>query len=123
MDGELGYDASRISSSGADCLAHSLETILKSALEKPDRAVRDLALLDPDSRRAILLRSQGPAQPVPGKTLHSLFEDQARLTPNQIAVADEAAQLTFRELDAAADSIATDLRAHACPDALIRPDR
>lgn len=116
---ELGYDASRISSEGADCVACTLEAILGSALEQPQRELRDLNLLDPQSRNQLLLRSCGPVQAVPEGTLHSLFEAQGQRSPDQIAVADEFAQLSYSELDAAANSVADTLRPYLGPEELV----
>ncbi|MGC5328161.1 amino acid adenylation domain-containing protein [Brevibacillus sp. SYSU BS000544] len=44
------------------------------------------------------------------KTLHTLFEQQAARTPDQIAVTDETASLTYRELNEKANSLAWLLR-------------
>ncbi|WP_329213079.1 amino acid adenylation domain-containing protein [Streptomyces sp. NBC_01485] len=48
---------------------------------------------------------------VSGKTLHTLFEDQAASSGDRIAVSDGSTRLTYRELDAAADAVAARLRA------------
>ena len=117
---ELGYDESTFSSAGADCVAGMLETMLPAALDPEDGAARDLPLLPADTRSDLLIRSYGRSQPVPEATLHQLFEDQARRTPARIAVADEASELSFRELDEAADWIAADLRTFGVlPDQLV----
>src|ERR671920_788563 len=42
--------------------------------------------------------------------LHELFEEQARKTPEETAVADERGELTYRELDWKADRLAAYLR-------------
>ena len=42
--------------------------------------------------------------------LHELFEEQARKTPEEIAVADGRGELTYGELDRKADRLATYLR-------------
>ena len=45
-----------------------------------------------------------------GLCLHELFEEQARKTPEQTAVADERGELTYGELDRTADRLAAYLR-------------
>ena len=42
--------------------------------------------------------------------LHELFEEQARKTPEETAVADERGELTYGELDRTADRLADYLR-------------
>src|SRR5262249_21998199 len=90
---QLGYDASRISAEGAECVARGLEV-----------------------RRVWKPTPRAPAIPVPAVTLHALFEQQARRTPDRIAVIDEGSQLTFSELNAAADRIAAALEPKALID-------
>ena len=55
------------------------------------------------------------AKPYSGeKCIHSLFEAQARLTPNAIAVVSEVERLTYRELDERSNRLARSLKKYAC---------
>src|SRR4028118_485416 len=52
--------------------------------------------------------------------LHELFEEQARKTPEETAVADERGELTYRELDRKADRLAAYLRGEGVgPDEIV----
>ncbi|MFG1642751.1 amino acid adenylation domain-containing protein [Amycolatopsis sp. NPDC049252] len=52
-----------------------------------------------------------PGGPRPAGCLHELFAAQARRTPDRVAVTDGQRELTYRELDEAADRLAIRLRA------------
>ncbi|MFI6350918.1 amino acid adenylation domain-containing protein [Streptomyces sp. NPDC050560] len=93
--------------------AHLL-TLLDAALDEPRTPVTRLPLLT-DTERARILddrnatrdeRLSGPP------CLHRLVEEQARLTPDRIALSFEEEQLTYAQLDLRANRLARTLAAH-----------
>jgi amino acid adenylation domain-containing protein len=90
-------------------LAH-LETIMGSACEAPDAPIDTLEML-PEAERRILVGFNDTAHPYDlDRTLHSMFAEQAARTPDRIATVDDERAVTFADLDAESDAIATLLR-------------
>lgn len=91
-----------------------LQTLLRSALDEPDRPAHQLPMLDPAeldavSRQVNRTRFLFDEQ----TTLPAEFRAQAGRTPDAIAVLDDQGkrQLTYRELDAESDALAAVLQA------------
>jgi amino acid adenylation domain-containing protein len=114
LEMELGYDASRFAPDDIDYIARLFETLLANALDRPRCAADELGLMDAASRQAVLAQSRGPAQPIAEQPLQRLFEEQATRTPDRLAVTDGRTQLTYRELDAAANAVANALLRRGC---------
>jgi enterobactin synthetase component F len=83
---------------------------LLAALNDPDAEVGRLDILPPAEARQILVDwNQTQAAYPRDRQVQDLFEDQARQTPDRIAVVFEQQQLTYRELNEQADRIAQHL--------------
>ncbi|MFJ1598771.1 amino acid adenylation domain-containing protein [Streptomyces sp. NPDC088261] len=92
-------------------LADHYVTVLAQMTEDPDRAMGDLVLLDAEESRAALAHNPEAApHETDGMLLHELFERHARRDPGQVAVVHGATELTYGELDEAADRLARTLR-------------
>ena len=92
-------------------LAGHLDTLLRNMVRRPGAPVSDLELLG-GPERALIASWNATDAPLPaGATLHGLVNAQARRTPDAVAVSDEHARLSYRELDAAANRVARRLRA------------
>jgi amino acid adenylation domain-containing protein len=92
--------------------ARQFETLLEDAVADPSHRLSSLALLDVDMRRDLLVARNDTARPVPDGCLHELVEAQVRRTPDATAViASDGTRLTFREVDDAADAVASRLQA------------
>lgn len=104
------YDAGRFEADDMAALAARLERLLLGMVDAA--AVGDLRLMDTAEEAATLARSAGPAAPLPeAGSLIALFERQAALTPDRIALFDDARRFTYADLDAAAARIAGALAA------------
>ncbi|RKH67424.1 non-ribosomal peptide synthetase [Corallococcus interemptor] len=91
-------------------LAH-LRTLLEGAVSQPGRRVSELPLMDPAEVVRIQREWAGSAAPFPEECcLHSLFEAQARRTPEAVAVRFQGQTLTYAQLDARANQLAHALR-------------
>uniref|UniRef100_UPI0013571877 amino acid adenylation domain-containing protein n=1 Tax=Paenibacillus puerhi TaxID=2692622 RepID=UPI0013571877 len=80
--------------------------------DNPQIKLGELELVTPQEKEQILHGFNDTAADYPReKTIHGLFEEQARRTPEQIAVRFEDEQLTYRELNEQANRLARRLRA------------
>jgi amino acid adenylation domain-containing protein len=87
------------------------ESLLRSALSEPSRALGSLAALS-SSRRAELDRLQPKATPFPQTDLmHSAFVRQAQATPQRVALSQDNRRLTYLELEQRSNQLAQALRA------------
>ncbi|MCS6850837.1 MAG: amino acid adenylation domain-containing protein, partial [Gemmataceae bacterium] len=92
-------------------LAH-VEHLLTAALRAPDTPITRLPLMSEAERRLVLEAWNDTALAVPEDvTFIQLFEQQARATPQAIAVADGSQSLSYAQLDARADRLARMLHA------------
>ncbi|HWS53533.1 MAG TPA: condensation domain-containing protein, partial [Pyrinomonadaceae bacterium] len=108
----LQYNADLFNQSTIERLAGHLRTLLDAATRDPSRHVSRLPLLTDAERRRLLVEFNDTAREYPrGDTIHSLFGEQARRTPDAVALACGEAQLTYRELDERSNQLARYLRA------------
>ncbi|MFJ7212908.1 amino acid adenylation domain-containing protein [Amycolatopsis sp. NPDC098790] len=94
-------------------LSDHLVAVLHAFAERPDTRLGELDLLT-DAERTWLLGPEGPGQhgnsgPAARPVLDR-FADQVRLRPDAVAVSGGGAELTYAELDARADALASRLR-------------
>ncbi|HTG35429.1 MAG TPA: amino acid adenylation domain-containing protein [Thermoanaerobaculia bacterium] len=80
-------------------LESHLDTLLAAALAGPSRRLSELPLLTAPERHQLLLGWNDTAAAIPGEDLAALFAAQARLRPDAVAVASDAGDLTYAELD------------------------
>ncbi len=87
--------------------------VVLAALGEPDRRLSEIALLDDDDRRRLLVEFNQTARAWPQvSSVVALFEARARQDPDRVAVVDAAGRsLTYGQLDARANAVATRLRA------------
>ncbi|MFE5732209.1 amino acid adenylation domain-containing protein [Streptomyces sp. NPDC056528] len=108
----LEYSTDLFDRSRVDRLAQHFHRVLDQAVEQPDRLVAEFDPLSDDERRRIL-EEWNPA-PVhraeDGLLLHELVARQARRAPDATAVRDAGRELTYGELDAAANRLGRLLR-------------
>ncbi|HEY6498150.1 MAG TPA: amino acid adenylation domain-containing protein, partial [Streptosporangiaceae bacterium] len=87
-------------------MAGHLQVLLAAIAADPGRPAGALPLLTPAEREQVLTRWNDTARPVPAATLDDLFTAQARRTPHAPAVTWDGGQLTYAELDTAANRLA-----------------
>ena len=80
--------------------------LLDDATENPDQSIGRLEILTLAERNTVLEKWNGGFQIIPEMTLSQLFEKQAHINPNSIAVIFEDEQLTYEELNKKANKIA-----------------
>lgn len=104
---ELHYDASLIPVEHVRRLLGQFHALLESALENPQGEVNCLNLLNDSERQQLVVELNETKVAYPKEAcVHQLFEEQARLNPEQVAVMFEEQRLTFAELNARANKLA-----------------
>ncbi len=89
-----------------------LQTLLEAVAADPASGVRRLPLLREGERRKIVAEWNATRVEYPKDALlHGVIEEQARKTPDAVAVVFGKESLTFRELDSRANQLAHHLRA------------
>jgi amino acid adenylation domain-containing protein len=95
----------------ASYAAHYME-LLGSLTAAPDAAIGDGEMLSAAERAELLAAGSGPERPVRESTVAAQFEEQVRRSPDATALTAADTRLTFAELNAAANQLATLLREH-----------
>jgi amino acid adenylation domain-containing protein len=84
--------------------------MLSEAGRQTTTALAELALLGANRRNEVLALGQGDLRAWPQETLlHQLFEEQARRSPDSVAVETEGSSLSFEQLDRRSASVAASL--------------
>ncbi|QNP74886.1 amino acid adenylation domain-containing protein [Streptomyces roseirectus] len=95
-------------------IADFVATVARAA---EDTTVGGLDILSPADLRVLLEYGDGGTAPVAaGRGLHQLFEEQARRTPEAVAVVCDGEQVTYRELEERSEEVARRLRPLTGPD-------
>jgi amino acid adenylation domain-containing protein len=110
LRGWIEHAAGRFAPAAIERLAGHLANLLAAAAAAPDVPVADLPMLAEPERHQLLVEWNDRAAAVPRLPLHRLFEEQARVRPDAVAVEDGRRGLTYGELDARADRLARRLR-------------
>jgi amino acid adenylation domain-containing protein len=88
-----------------------LEQLLESVVADPAQRLSELPLLTEAEERQLLIEWNDTTIEYPsGQGIHKLFETQAELTPEDVALLFEDEQLTYRELNERANRVARYLR-------------
>lgn len=82
-------------------------TLLNAVVENEERTINSIPILTPPEQKTILDDWNNTSVSFPGnKCIHDIFEEQARRTPDSIAVVFEKEQLTYAELNERANRLA-----------------
>ena len=110
---ELKYNSDLFERRTGQRMAQLLQTILHEIAADPDRPITRLPLLTDAERDHIVEGWNDTVTPYRTDVcLHELVEEQVDRTPNAVAVVGQGKQLTYQELDTAANQVAHHLRAH-----------
>ncbi|HEY4466111.1 MAG TPA: amino acid adenylation domain-containing protein, partial [Streptosporangiaceae bacterium] len=102
----LGYDPALFDAHTVERMAQHLLFVLTGMAEDPDRGVPDVPVLTEDERYRLLVEWNDTACPIPDGTVGAVFADQVRRSPGATAVAGGGTELSYAELDAAANRLA-----------------
>ncbi|MFG2633928.1 non-ribosomal peptide synthase/polyketide synthase [Streptomyces sp. NPDC048362] len=106
LHGLLTYNTDLFDAATAERMAAQLGTLLAAVAENPDRPVGALPLTSDDELKSLLEQGRGTFRPVPEATLPELFQRQAARTPDAVALVAGDRELTYAEVDRAANRLA-----------------
>jgi amino acid adenylation domain-containing protein len=110
ITGALHYSADLFERGTALRMVEHLERLLDQVAADPDRRVSRLNLVSRAERDRLLGWNRTTARYPADRCIHQLFEEQARRTPDAVALEFGAESLTYAELDARANRLARHLR-------------
>jgi len=88
-----------------------LQNILQAMVADDQQVLHNLEILDPAERQQLLVEWNATETPYPkDKCIHEIFEDQATLNPDAIAVVQDDGVLSYGELNSKANRLAYYLR-------------
>jgi len=106
------YNTDQFEPETAPRLLRYVQRILENVVEQPESRISALKLLDSDERGWLLHTLNDSDKPYPANTLPRLFEAQAALTPDVLAVVSGERRLSYHQLDAEANRLAQHLIQH-----------
>ncbi|MFI1166942.1 non-ribosomal peptide synthase/polyketide synthase [Streptomyces sp. NPDC020801] len=106
LHGLITYSSDLFDTVTAERMASRLATLLTAVADHPDRALGALPLASDEELEPLLEQGRGTFPPVPAATLAELFERRAARTPDAVALAGGTRELTYAEVDRAANRLA-----------------
>ncbi|MBG0567780.1 non-ribosomal peptide synthetase [Actinoplanes aureus] len=107
----LSYRADLFDETTAEALADRLTALLAQAAADPDRRIGALEVLLPAERERLLVDWNESGDPgTPARSPLDLFEERARTAPQAPAVTKDDVTISYDELDARAEQLASRLR-------------
>ncbi|MGW7573424.1 non-ribosomal peptide synthase/polyketide synthase [Streptomyces sp. NPDC054765] len=106
LHGLITYNTDLFDAATAARLADQLTTLLTGIAEDPHRPLGALPLAPDDELRRLLAHGRGSAGPVRPATLPALFQRRTARTPDAVALTDGVRELTFAEVERAANRLA-----------------
>ena len=92
-------------------LARHYERVIRAVVEGPEQRIGEIEILGPEERQLLLEEFNATAAEYPQeRCIHELFEAQARLKPEAVAVVYEGTELTYGQLNGKANQLARRLR-------------
>jgi len=108
---EFHYDSNLFQGEDIERLARYFQTLLASAIEKPEAAISELEILSECDRNQLLVEFNNTQTHYPKNLcIHQLIEQQAAQNPDNIAVVFENQQLTYAQLNTRANQLAYHLQ-------------
>ena len=110
LKGKVQYCTDIFEAATIQRLCGHYETLLKAIARDPDQSIAKLPMLTERERTQLLYEWNDTRTECPQVCVHELFEQQASLHPDSIALVFEDRQLTYRELNERANQFANYLR-------------
>jgi len=106
------YNTDQFEARTAERLLHYFQSVLRSAVDSPERRLSDLRLADPAEVQRLAARLTGPTVAHPQtQTVAAQFAARAALIPDSIAIVCGERRFTFWQLEAQAQMLAQRLQA------------
>ncbi|MET8010137.1 non-ribosomal peptide synthase/polyketide synthase [Streptomyces sp. NPDC005271] len=106
LRGLVGYNTDLFDAQAAERMGTAVQALLAGIADDPQRPVGALPLTTPKELRRALVGWNDTRREVPAATLPELFERQAAASPDAVAVRYGGRDLTFAELESAANRLA-----------------
>ncbi|MGW7819955.1 non-ribosomal peptide synthase/polyketide synthase [Streptomyces puniciscabiei] len=120
LHGLITYNTDLFDPATAERIAGQLGTLLAAVADDPGRPLGALPLTSDDELKHLLDQGRSTFRPLPEATLPALFERQAARTPDAVAIVDGARDLTYAQVDRAANRLAHQLiRAGVGPERVV----
>ena len=100
------FDSSLYNLENIQDLSKQFQTLLTSAVDRPEATINQLNILSDRDRQQILFDFNYTTVEYPRECIHQLIEAQAARTPHNIAVVFEGQQLTYAQLNTRANQLA-----------------
>ncbi len=121
LDGLIEYSTDLFEAETVRRFFEHYRTLLETMARHPDQSISSVAMLADADRQKLLVDWNGTAVAFPEKDrcLHEIIAEQAKRTPDQVALVCGQEQLTYHELDRRANQLAHYLKsAGVGPDVL-----
>ncbi|HEX2568813.1 MAG TPA: non-ribosomal peptide synthase/polyketide synthase, partial [Polyangia bacterium] len=106
----LEYNTDLFWAATIERMAGHFQTLLAGIVARPEQRLSELPLLTPTEEATLLVAWNQTEAESPAACIHTLFEEQARRTPEAVAVLFGDGSLTYGELNARANRLAHHLR-------------
>ena len=107
---QFEYSTDLFERSTIERMARHFQNLLLNAVDKPASPISKLKMLSATERKQIVVDWNPPAVEYPKDlTIARAFEDQARRSPDAIALCQDAQTLSYRDLDRRANQVASTL--------------
>ncbi|MCL8537189.1 amino acid adenylation domain-containing protein [Chryseobacterium gallinarum] len=104
---DFDYNLNYFTQESINKITEHFQTLMESVLKNPDQKIKHLNYLTPAELYQLLYEFNDTNVEYPGdKTIIQLFEEQAKKTPDHVAVCDSEIKLSYRELKAKSDNSA-----------------
>ena len=117
---ECSYNAEIFTSDTMRRFVNCYKVLLEQVVADGNRTLSAVNILPEDERTRVVVEWNKTATNYPQKCIHQLFEEQAEKTPAAIALTFDGQELSYDELNGAANQVAHHLRKHGVgPDSLV----
>ncbi len=107
LQGHFEYNSDLFDPATVKPMASHFQTLLQSAVENPQQRIADLCMLSQQERKTLISDWNNTATNYPqDQCIHQLFEQQARLQPNAIALVYRDQAIKYHELNIVANQLA-----------------
>ena len=103
------YATSLFEQRSIEHLSEAFFCLLESIIANPESEIRSLPLLPDADKQQLKIWGHGPSSPAFVDTVHQLFERQASLNPQQIALKFDGQQLNYKDVNREANQLAHEL--------------
>jgi amino acid adenylation domain-containing protein/non-ribosomal peptide synthase protein (TIGR01720 family) len=111
LSADIRWDTAVLTQPSAEMIARHLVALLRTAVTDPQKTIGDLDLLGPEDRHELLITvNAGDAPATTARSVHELFEEQVRRTPEATAAVFEDDEISYGELNRRANRLAHHLR-------------